>query len=84
MGFLPVLETGSLLACRRSSTMAGPSENIESNSSHRTDGDTEARRGERASLYCPYLPCYQVGCEDQFCLASLEIMGEQNQKIHGI
>ena len=31
MGFLPVLETGSLLACRRNSVMGGPSENIESN-----------------------------------------------------
>ena len=68
MEFLPVLETGSFLACRRNSVMGGPSENIESNSSHCTDRDTEARRGERISSCCPSLPWYWVEWKDQLVL----------------
>lgn len=68
MGFLPVLETGSLLACRRNSVVVGPSENIESNSSYCTDGDKEAGREERISSHCPSLPHYWVGCSDQLVL----------------
>lgn len=52
MGFLSVLESGSLFACRRGPTIRGLSENIDSNSSHCLDGDTEARRGERIGLHC--------------------------------
>ena len=68
MGFLPALETGSLLTSRRNSIMGGPSENIESNSSHCTDGDIEARRGERISSCCPSLPCCWVEWKDQLFL----------------
>lgn len=49
--------------------MGGPSENIESNSLHCTDGDTEARMGERIGPHCLSLPCYWVGCEDQLCFS---------------
>lgn len=54
MGFLSVLESGSLLAFRRSPTIRGLSENIDSNSSHciLVDGDTETRRGGRIDLHC--------------------------------
>lgn len=51
MVFLSVLESGSLLACRRGPDMRGLSENIDSNSSHCIDGDTEARRGESIGLH---------------------------------
>lgn len=65
MGFLPVLETGFLLAGRSNLATGGASENIESGFSHCMDGDTEARRRERFGLHCLSLPYYWVRCEDQ-------------------